>query len=161
MLEVHGGLLAWTVITFLILLVVLKKVAWSPIISALETREKEIKDALNAADKAKDNAEKAQKDYEAVVAKAQAEGQEIVAESRKVGAKLKVEIEESARKSAEDIAEKAKEQIVAEKEKALSEIHDIAVELTMKTAEKVVKRNLTTDDNKKFIDDTLNQLGQA
>ena len=62
---------------------------------------------------------------------------------------------------AEDIAEKARVQIVAEKEKALSEIHNIAVELTMKTAEKVVQRNLTNDDNKKFIDDTLNQLGQA
>ena len=73
MLEVHGGLLFWTVLTFLLLLGVLKKVAWAPIISALETREKEIKDALNAADKAKENAEKAQKDYEEVVAKARAE----------------------------------------------------------------------------------------
>lgn len=161
MLEVHGGLLAWTVITFLILLVVLKKVAWGPIIYALESREQEIKDALNAADKAKEDAEKAQKDYEEVVARARAEAQDIITESRKVGDKLKAEIEESARKNAEDIAEKAKVQIVAEKEKALSEIHNIAVELTMKTAEKVVQRNLTNDDNKKFIDDILNQLGQA
>ena len=75
MLDVHGGLLAWTVITFFILLVVLKKIAWGPIISTLESREKEIKDALNAADRAKEDAEKVQKDYEKVVAKARAEAQ--------------------------------------------------------------------------------------
>ena len=82
MLEVHGGLLFWTVLTFLLLLVVLKKVAWGPIISALEEREKEIKEALSAADQAKQNAEKAQKDYEEVIAKARAEALEIISESR-------------------------------------------------------------------------------
>ena len=56
MLEVHGGLLFWTVLTFLLLLGVLKKVAWGPIISALEAREQEISNALNAADKAKEDA---------------------------------------------------------------------------------------------------------
>ena len=161
MLEVHGGLLFWTVLTFLILLGVLKKVAWGPIISALEAREREIKEALNAAGKAKEDAEKAQNDYEEVVAKARAEAQEIIAESRRAGDKLKTEIEITARKNAEDISEKAKVQIEAEKEKALAEIQDIAVELTIKTAEKVIQRNINSDDNKKFIDDTLNQLGQA
>ena len=103
MLEVHGGLLFWTVLTFLILLGVLKKVAWGPIISALETREREIKEALNAAGKAKEDAEKAQNDYEEVVAKARAEAQEIIAESRRAGDKLKTEIEITARKNAEEI----------------------------------------------------------
>ena len=161
MLDVHGGLLAWTVVTFIILLVVLKKIAWGPIISILELREKEIRDALNAADKAKEDAEKVQKDYEEIVAKARAEAQDIISESRKVGYKLKVEIEESAQKNANEIIKKAKIQIKAERDKALGEIQDIAVDLTLKTAEKVVQRNLTNDDNKKFIDDTINQLGQA
>ena len=53
MLTVQGGLLFWTIITFLILLVVLKKIAWKPILDALESREKEIKDALNAAEKSR------------------------------------------------------------------------------------------------------------
>ena len=161
MLDVHGGLLAWTVVTFIILLVVLKKIAWGPIISILELREKEIRDALNAADKAKEDAEKVQKDYEEIVAKARAEAQDIISESRKVGDKLKVDIEESAQKNANEIIKKAKIQIKAERDKALGEIKDIAVDLTLKTAEKVVQRNLTNDDNKKFIDDTINQLGQA
>ena len=161
MLDVHGGLLAWTVVTFIILLVVLKKIAWGPIISILELREKEIRDALNAADKAKEDAEKVQKDYEEIVVKARAEAQDIISESRKVGDKLKVDIEESAQKNANEIIKKAKIQIKAERDKALSEIQDIAVDLTLKTAEKVVQRNLTNDDNKKFIDDTINQLGQA
>ena len=65
----HGGTLFWSVITFLLLLVVLKKVAWGPIIQALETREAEIKDALSSADKARENAEKASKDYDDLVKK--------------------------------------------------------------------------------------------
>ena len=64
MVEGHGGLLFWSVITFLLLLVVLKKVAWGPIISALESREDEIKSALNAAEKAREEAEKVSSDYE-------------------------------------------------------------------------------------------------
>ena len=70
MLEVHGGLLAWTVVTFLILLVILKKVAWGPILSVLESREAEIRDALNSAAKAREDAEKASRDYEELVKKA-------------------------------------------------------------------------------------------
>ena len=75
--------------------------------------------------------------------------------------KLKSDIEEVARKNAEEISEKANNQIKAEKEKALGEIQDIAVELTMEIAEKVIKRNINNEDNKKFIDETVNHLGQA
>ena len=64
MVEVHGGVLFWSVVTFLLLLVVLKKVAWGPILSALESREEEIKNALSASEKAKEEAEKVSSDYE-------------------------------------------------------------------------------------------------
>ena len=59
MVEVHGGPLFWSVITFLLLLFILSKVAWGPIISALETREKQIREALDSAANAKADAEKA------------------------------------------------------------------------------------------------------
>ena len=71
MVEVHGGLLFWSVVTFLLLLVVLKKVAWGPIISALEQRENDIKDALNAAEEAKKEAEKVSNDYEKSIKEAE------------------------------------------------------------------------------------------
>ena len=73
MVEVHGGLLFWSVITFLLLLVVLKKVAWGPILSALESREEEIKNALSAAEKAKEEAERLKKEEAERLAKKQAE----------------------------------------------------------------------------------------
>ena len=66
MVEVHGGPLLWSVITFLLLLLVLSKVAWGPIISALESREKEIRDALDSAAIAKEDAEKATSEYEKI-----------------------------------------------------------------------------------------------
>ena len=82
MVELHGGLLFWSVITFLLLLGVLKKIAWGPIISALENREKEIKSALNAAKKAREEAEKVSSDYEQSMKDAQVEAQKIISDSR-------------------------------------------------------------------------------
>ena len=77
MVEVHGGTLFWSVVTFLLLLVVLKNVAWGPIIEALEKRESEIKDALSSAEKARENAEQASHEYEEMVKKAPTEEQDI------------------------------------------------------------------------------------
>ena len=90
MLEVHGGLLAWTVLTFVLLLVVLKKVAWGPILDALDARENEIKDALNAAEKAREEAERISSDYEDSIRKAQAEAQQIISDAKTAGEKVKL-----------------------------------------------------------------------
>ena len=121
MLEVHGGLLAWTVVTFLILLVILKKVAWGPILSALESREAEIRDALNSAAKAREDAEKASRDYEELVKKARAEAQQIVADGKAAGERVKNDIETAASGKADEIIEKAKAQIDVERVKAVRE----------------------------------------
>ena len=73
MVQVHGGTLFWSVITFVLLLLVLKKVAWGPIISALESREAEINEALKNAEKARDNTEKASQEYNDLISKARSE----------------------------------------------------------------------------------------
>ena len=109
MLEVHGGLLAWTVLTFVLLLVVLKKVAWGPILDALDARENEIKDALNAAEKAREEAERLSSNYEDSIRKAQAEAQRIISEAKTAGEKVKLDLETIANVKADEIIETAKE----------------------------------------------------
>jgi F-type H+-transporting ATPase subunit b len=161
MLDVHGGLLAWTVITFVLLLVVLKVIAWKPILSALDAREKEIKDSLAAAELAKTKAEEVSNDYEVMIQKAQAEALKIISDGKSAGEKIKADIEDSAKQNANDIINNAKVQINAEREKAIKDIQSVVVEISIKAAEKVIVKNLDTDDNRKIINDTLDEIGQA
>ena len=161
MLEVHGGLLAWTVITFVLLLVVLKKVAWGPILDALEARENEIKDALNAAEKAREEAERVSSDYEDAIHKAQAEAQQIISDAKTAGEKVKLDFEAIASVKADEIIEKAKAQIDAERVKVISEIKTVAVEISLSAAAKVIERNLDSDDNRKLVNEALEGIGQA
>lgn len=161
MLEVHGGLLAWTVLTFVLLLVVLKKVAWGPILDALEARENEIKDALNAAEKAREEAERVSSDYEDAIRKAQAEAQQIISDAKTAGEKVKLDLEAIASVKADEIIEKAKTQIDAERVKVISEIKTVAVEISLSAAAKVIERNLDSDDNRKLVNEALEGIGQA
>ena len=161
MLEVHGGLLAWTVLTFVLLLVVLKKVAWGPILDALDARENEIKDALNAAEKAREEAERVSSDYEDSIRKAKAEAQQIISEAKTAGEKVKLDLETIANEKADEIIEKAKAQIDTERVRVISEIKTVAVEISLSAAAKVIERNLDSDDNRKLVNEALEGIGQA
>ena len=161
MVQVHGGTLFWSVVTFLILLVVLKKVAWGPIIGALEARENEIKEALSSAEIARENAEKASKDYDNLVKKARAEAQEIITESKTTGERVREEIRETAEKEARDLINKAQIQIDAERENAVNEIKSVVVDLSIQAASKVIEKNLDSDDNKRIVKDTIEGIGKA
>ena len=161
MLEVHGGLLAWTVLTFVLLLVVLKKVAWGPILDALDARENEIKDALNAAEKAREEAERVSSDYEDSIRKAQAEAQQIISDAKTAGEKVKLDLETVANDKADEIIEKAKAQIDTERVRVISEIKTVAIEISLSAAAKVIEKNLDSDDNRKLVNEALEGIGQA
>jgi len=161
MLEVHGGLLAWTVLTFVLLLVVLKKVAWGPILDALDARENEIKDALNAAEKAREEAERVSSDYEDAIRKAQAEAQQIISDAKTAGEKVKLDLEAIASVKADEIIEKAKAQIDTERIRVISEIKTVAIEISLSAAAKVIEKNLDSDDNRKLVNEALEGIGQA
>ena len=161
MLEVHGGLLAWTVLTFVLLVVVLKKVAWEPILDALDARENEIKDALNAAEKAREEAERVSSDYEDSIRKAQAEAQQIISDAKTAGEKVKLDLETIANEKADEIIEKAKAQIDTERVRVISEIKTVAIEISLSAAAKVIERNLDSDDNRKLVNEALEGIGQA
>ena len=161
MVEVHGGPLLWSVITFLLLLFVLKKVAWGPIISALETRENEIKEALNSAANARADAEKATADYESIKKEAQSEAQTLLSEAKVMKDKMISKAVEEAKVKAEAELRSALEIIDAEKAKAVKEIKTVVVDLSIQAASKLIDKNLDNADNKKFINETIDEIGQA
>ena len=160
MLEVHGGLLAWTVITFILLLVVLRVIAWNPILSALESREKMIRESLKKADDARNKADDMAQEYDEMIARSRKEGQDIIAASKEAGDKLKNEIEMNAKSKANKIIDDSKLQIEMEKQKVIAEIRNQVVELSLIAAERIIKKSLDNNDNQKLVQDAIKEYGQ-
>ena len=160
-LSFDPGLFMWTIVTFFIVLAILKWKAWGPLINALDKREEDIREALASAEKARQDAEKASSDYEDMMRKAQAEAQQIVSEGKAAGERVKNDIQSAANDKANEIIEKAKAQIDAERRKAIQEIKSSVVDLSMDAAAKVIERNLDSDDNRKLVDQALEGIGQA
>jgi len=160
-LSFDPGLFMWTIVTFLIVLFILKWKAWGPLMSALDKREDDIKNALSAADRAKEDAEKASQDYEELVKKAHTEAQQIISDSKSAGERVKNEIESAAKEKAEEMIEKATIQIEAESQKAIQEIKSSVVDLSLEAAAKIIEKNLDSEDNRKLVDQTLDSMGQA
>ena len=160
-LSFDPGLFLWTIVTFFIVLAILKWKAWGPLINALDKREEDIREALASAEKARQDAEKASSEYEDMMRKAQAEAQQIVSEGKAAGERVKNDIQSAANDKADEIIEKAKAQIDAERRKAIQEIKSSVVDLSMDAAAKVIERNLDSDDNRKLVDQALEGIGQA
>ena len=137
------GLIFWTSIVFLILLVLLGKFAWSPIVKALQSREESIQNALNAAEIAKSDMEELQSNNQKLLDQAKAERSKLMEEAR-VNAKDIVE-ESKAKASTEAslIIEKAQLAIQGEKKSALAETQNLATFLSVDIAEKLLKKELS------------------
>ena len=160
-LTVETGLLLWTITTFLVLLFVLRWKAWGPLMNAMDLRAQQISDSLSKAEQVTADAEQQATKNEEILNAARKEAQEIVAQAREAGDKLKNKLEEDGKEQYNGMLEKAKEQIDTEKQKALSEIKTTVVDIALKASERVIKRNLNNEDNKKMIEDTINQLKQS
>ena len=152
------GILIWTLITFFIVLGILKWKAWGPLMKVLDDREKRISDALSAADKAKEEAQKVSSDYEEMIAKAESEKQEILSRAKEDADKLREKKEAEAESKCNDMLDKAKKEIEGEKAKALKEIKSVAVNLSVEAASKIIKKNLDTDDNKRIAEETIRNI---
>ena len=155
------GIFLWTIVTFLIVLFILKVKAWGPLVEALEKREKQVEDSLKAAEKAIEEAERVSSDYEDSIRKAQAKAQQIISDAKIAGEKVKLDLETVANKKADEIIEKAKAQIDTERVRVINEIKTVAIEISLSAAAKVIEKNLDSDDNRKLVKEALDDIGQT
>ena len=155
------GLFIWTVITFLIVLVILRWKAWGPLMETLDARAKQIEGSLLKAEEVTAQAEVQAEKNEKVLQEAQNEAQEIVTKARDAGNKLKQKLEIDGKEQYDNMLDKAKRQIKTEKQKALSEIKNTVVDIALEASEKVIKRNLNNEDNKKMIEETVDEFKRA
>jgi len=143
------GLIFWTTLFFLILLVVLGKFAWPAIRNAVAARNESIRTALDAAEKAKKEMLKLQADNEKILAQARAERDQLMKEAREVKDKIIAEAKEKAAAEADKLIQAARESIKMEKSAAISEIREKMAELSVSVAEKILKMKLADDKAQK------------
>lgn len=158
LLSVNPGLIIWTIIIFVLLLFLLKKIAWKPLLTALNTREQSIKDAIEGAERIKAEAQQMIAENKKAMADANAESMRVLNEAREAAGKVKDEIVSKANEQAKQILEQSKRDIQTEKESALTELRSEVADLAIKTAEKVIRENLDETKQKKIVNDFLNQI---
>jgi len=158
LLDVNPGLIIWTIVTFLILLFILKKVAWKPILSALDQREKDIKDSLEKAEKAKDDAQRILDENQANLAKAEEESKKIIEQSRSYAENLKEQMLKESKEQSKKIIEDAAEEIDRKKDSAFEELKNEVAKIAVTAAEKIMKQNLDADKNKHIVDSYLKDV---
>ena len=152
------GLFIWTIITFLVLLGLLAKFAWKPLLHALESRQDTIRKSLDDAQKAKQELEKLQTESAQIIRQARIDSESIIARTRSEAEKLAEELRQKAREEAEGIVRNAERQIQNETRRALQEIRAEAVDLSVTIASKLLERHVTKEDNQRLIDETLKQI---
>jgi F-type H+-transporting ATPase subunit b len=155
---INPGVSIWTLVVFLVLVVVLAKTAWPAILKAVEEREKKIQAQLDQAEQANQEAQRVLADYQKQLAAARTEAQELLAAGRQAGEKAREEIMTRARAEHEDLIGRARREIVAEREKALAELRGEAVELSLAAASKVLERNLDSEADRRLVREYLDSL---
>ncbi|MCU0429617.1 MAG: F0F1 ATP synthase subunit B [Cytophagaceae bacterium] len=147
------GLLFWQILIFGIVLFLLSKFAWKPIVTALEERENTIADALGAAEKAKEEMKNLQASNEKLLQEARLERDKILKEAQVTASGLISEAKDKASAEANRLVDNARVAIQSEKAAALAEVKNTAASLALEIAEKVIRKNLSSDGAQKTLVD--------
>ena len=158
MLDINPGLIIWTTVTFILLVLVLSKVAWKPLVQALHDRESSIAKALEKAEEARKESERVLAENVRALATANEETSRILKEGRELAEQMKHEIVAKAHTQAKAELERAKEEISREKETALTEMRGEIAGMAIAAAEKLLDESLDTAKQKKMIDKVLGQF---
>jgi len=139
------GLIFWQTLIFLVVIYVLGKFAWKPILGAVKTRDESIASALKSAEKAQHELENLKVENEKMIAEARKERSKILKEASRIAEDMRSKAKEDASVIGDKMMEEARAGIISEKENALREIRDQVAELSLKITEKLLKKNLTDD----------------
>ena len=143
------GLMFWTCVIFVLLILVLKKFAWKPILSAVDQRNESISNSLLAAEKARDEIASLTANNEQIIAQAKLDRDALLKEAREMKNEIISKAKETATNEADKIISSAKEQITNEKMKALTELKNQVAAISIEMAEKVLGSELSNADAQK------------
>ena len=158
MLSPNPGLIVWTIFTFLLLAVILRKFAWKPILDALHRREEQVRSSIEKAEQARREAEHMLEENRKRLDQAEQEGKRILNEHRAFGEKLKQEILDQANQQSRKMIDQAKEEIGRDKDSALMQLRAEVADLAILAAEKILDETLDENRHRKIIDSSMKQL---
>jgi len=157
-LSVNPGLIFWTIVSFLLLLFLLGKMAWGPIVAALDRREAAIRDAVLAADNARTEAQRVIEENKQLLAKAADEANATREKAIRDAEARANAIFTEAQSKADAQIERARREIGLEEERAIAAVRQQAVDLSIEAASRLLGRTLNTDDNRRLVEQFLKDI---
>jgi F-type H+-transporting ATPase subunit b len=158
LIQVTPGLMIWTIVCFLITLYVLKRYAFGPIQKAIDERRDRIRESLNEADRAREEARKLLEEHRKLIASAQTDAEEILSEARRVADANERRMREDLEADRQRRLEETRKQIEAETRRALEQIRVEVVELSLLAATKVTRKVLDDEDHRRLIEEAVGEL---
>lgn len=149
--EFSIGLFFWQTLLFLVLLFLLRKFAWKPILKAVNSREENIQEALDMAVKTKAEMKKLQTQNENLVKEARVERDQMIKEAKETGNRLVEDSKKKAKEEADKIIENARASITSEKNAAIAELKGQVGSIALEIAEKVLREELSSSDKQKML----------
>ena len=157
----NTGDIVATVLIFLILMILLKKFAWGPLMGIMQEREELVAKDIDAAEKARKETQAILEEQKALLKEARTEAQSIIEGAKKQGDATREEIVNAARAEADRLKESAVRDIEAEKEKAIAAVREEVVSLSVLAASKVLGKEISEADNSELIKQTIAKAGEA
>jgi F-type H+-transporting ATPase subunit b len=151
----------WTLAIFLLVVIILGKFAWGPVLGLLQERERFIYKSLADAKRDREEAEARLREYAAKIQTARVEAGAIVEEARRDAERIREDLKQRARTEADTMIQNAERQISLQTQRAIQEIRREAVDLSVAIASKIIQRNLTKEDNQRLIDEAIRQVGSG
>ncbi len=156
--EIRPGLIFWTLVTFILVAIILRWRAWGPVLSLIDEREKQIRNAVESAKRERAEAERLLAEQKNAISEARREAAEMVRKSQADMDKFKDQVMADARKKAEEELANARRQIQDEKEKAITEVKTLAVDLALSAAEKLLDERLDDHKHRALVEKFIDQL---
>jgi F-type H+-transporting ATPase subunit b len=155
------GTAIWTLVIFLLVVLILGRYAWGPILKGLQTRESFILESLEKARQERESAETRLREYEEKLAQARTEATAIVEEGRRDAEIAKNRILEEARREAEKERERTKREIQIATDTATKELYALAARLATDMASRIIRKELTPQDHERLIAESIQELDSA
>lgn len=161
LLDPNYGLMAWTLITFLILAAVLGKAAFPKILAAVEARERALEDAIAGANRDREEAARILAEHRAALDASRGEAQKLIADARVAAERVRAELVEQAHTEQASMLARARQEIESEKVRAIAELRREAVDLAIAGAGKVIEKNLDQASNRELVETFLKSVSSA
>jgi F-type H+-transporting ATPase subunit b len=158
LIKVVPGLMIWTIICFLITVFVLKRYAFGPIQSVIDERRKRIRQSIEEADRAREEARRLLEEHRALVGRARTDAEEILAEARKIADSQRERVREEVEADRQRRLEETQRQIDQATQSALGEIRREVANLSLLAAEKITRKSLTDADQQRLVDEALAEI---